>query len=105
VALGTLALHRNQMHEASPLKNSAYLAYGLPLIAAHTDTNFPNPPPCILQLPNTPDNVETHLPAIRQFVERMRGVRVPRDQVQHLDVRMKEQQRLAFFQRVVAAQM
>jgi glycosyltransferase involved in cell wall biosynthesis len=101
VALGTLALHRNGFNESSPLKNGEYLAFGLPLVVAHHETNFPQPPPFILQIPNTPDNVLTHLDDIRQFVRAMRGVRVPRNEIAHLDVHQKEQQRLAFFQQVI----
>jgi glycosyltransferase involved in cell wall biosynthesis len=101
VALGTLALHRNGFNEASPLKNGEYLAFGLPLIIAHNETNFLQPPSFILQIPNTPDNIRTHLNDIRQFVHAMRGVRVPRSEIAHLDVHQKEQQRLAFFRQMV----
>lgn len=97
VALGSLALHRNNMNEGSPLKNSEYLAYGLPLIIAHTDANFPDPPPFILQVPNTPDTIQTSLPAIRDFVSQIKGTRVPRAEVAHIDAREKERQRLTFF--------
>jgi glycosyltransferase involved in cell wall biosynthesis len=99
-AIGTLALHRKRMEEASPLKVREYLAFGLPTIIGYCDTDFVQPPPTILQIPNTEDNVQTHLEEIRRFVERVRGTRVPRADVAHLDVRQKEQRRLEFLSRV-----
>jgi hypothetical protein len=102
VALGTLALYRKHIDTTSALKIGEYIAYGLPMILGYKDTNIPDPlPPYVLQIPNTPDNVQTHLDDIRRFVEQIRGTRVPRDQVTHVDAREKERERLAFFRRVV----
>jgi len=103
VALGTLALHRKGMNEASPLKVREYLAYGLPVILGHQDTDFPDGAPFILEIPNREDNVATHLREIELFVASWKGKRVPRASVQHLDVRLKEKTRLEFFERVVAS--
>lgn len=97
VAIGTLALHRKQMYEAAPLKVREYLAFGLPTIIAYDDTDLSRPHDAILQLPNTPDNVSANLETIRQFVLRVKGTRIPRAQIAHLDGRQKEQRRLAFF--------
>lgn len=97
VAIGTLALHRKQMHEAAPLKVREYLALGLPLIIAYADTDLSQPHEAILQLPNTPDNVSANIEAIRSFVLRVKGTRIPRAQIAHLDGGQKEQRRLAFF--------
>lgn len=97
VAIGTLALHRNQMNEASPLKTREYLALGLPVIIGYRDTDFPQGAPFILQLPNTEDNVQSSLPCIRSFVENWRGKRVPRQEVMHIDVKFKERARLKCF--------
>ncbi|HEX7117794.1 MAG TPA: glycosyltransferase [Longimicrobiales bacterium] len=102
-AIGTLALHRKQMREASPLKVREYLAYGIPTIIGYRDTDFPGGSEYLLELPNAPDNVETHLGRIRAFVERVRGVRVPRGAIAHLDGRRKERERLAFFEQVVTS--
>lgn len=101
VALGTLALHRKQMEEASPLKVREYLAFGLPTIIAYTDSDFPQPNPYILQLPNTPDNISSHLSTIRRFVEDMLGKRISRGHVSRLDVQQKERKRLEFFRSVL----
>lgn len=102
VAIGTLALHRNKMQEASPLKVREYLAFGLPTIIAYNDTDFPDQHPFILQIANTPDNVLVEVERIAQFVEAVRGRRIPRSDIEHLDVAYKERQRLEFFHRVLA---
>ena len=101
VAIGTLALHRNQMQEASPLKTREYLAYGIPVIIGYEETDFPEQVPFILRLPNTEDNVESNLSEIQGFVEWAKGNRVPSASVSHLDVSCKERQRVAFMRRVL----
>lgn len=101
VALGTLALHRKGVNEACPLKVREYLAFGLPVIIGYKDTDFPNGAPCILELPNIEDNVDTNLRAIEDFVRRWMGKRVVRDDIAHLDIGVKEACRLEFMQKVV----
>ncbi len=101
VALGTLALHRKGVQEASPLKVREYLAYGLPCIIAYRDTDFPQGAPFILELPNKEDNIETNLAAVETFVHKWQSQRVPRDAISHLDAKVKESQRIAFFQEVL----
>jgi len=96
VALGTLALERKQMAEASPLKVREYLAFGLPTILGHRDSDFPDDAWFLLRLPSTPQNVADHLGEIGEFVKRMRGRRVPRSEIAHLDLRHKERRRLEF---------
>ncbi len=102
VAIGSLALHRVGIHEASPLKVREYLAWGLPVIIGYQDTDFPDPAPFLLQLPNTEDNVTAHQGQIAAFVARWQGRRVPRHEVKHLDVAVKEQRRLAFLQSLLS---
>jgi hypothetical protein len=101
VAIGTLALYRKDMGEASSLKVREYLARGIPTIVGYADTDFPEAPPFILRIPNAPDAVRTSMPDIRAFVERSLGTRVPREAVAHLDVSVKEAARLAFLREVV----
>ena len=103
VAIGTLALHRKHMQEASPLKTREYLARGLPTIIAYRDTDFPAPVPYLLQLPNTADNVEVSLHAIEQFVRQWKSHRVPQHLVSHLDVRVKESERIKFLSNIIAS--
>lgn len=97
VALSTLALHRNSMEEASPLKTREYLARGLPVIIGYRDTDFPAEAPFLLRIANTPDNVDDSVEAIHRFVTAARGLRVPRESIQHIDSAAKEQRRLEFF--------
>jgi hypothetical protein len=98
VALGTLALRRNTMTEACPLKLREYLAYGIPTIIAYRDTDFPEPQPFLLNLPNTEGTIEAHLEAVRAFVTRARGTRIPRSAIGQLDIREKEGRRLSFLE-------
>lgn len=103
VGLGTLALHRKGMDEASPLKTREYLLRGLPTVLGYRDTDLPEPaPPYVLELPNHERNVDDNVGAIRDFVERVRGCRVPPDEVvQRMTVAAKEGARLEFLQRVL----
>lgn len=101
VAIGTLALHRKGLNEASPLKVREYLAYGLPVVMAYRDTDFLGGAPFILELPNREDNIQPYRNQIERFVLGWMGRRVPRDAVFHLDVRVKERRRLEFMREVV----
>jgi len=98
VAIGTLALHRKEMEEACPLKVREYLGYGLPVVIAYEDTDFIGENPWyLLRLPNTESNVSDSIPEIRAFVERVRGRRVPRGEIEaRVGVRAKEGRRLEF---------
>jgi hypothetical protein len=101
-AIGTLALHRQNINETSPLKLREYLAYGLPVIIGHRDPDVPEGGAWyLLELPNEESNVAEHLDEIRDFVERVRGRRVPRGEVRFLDSASKEQTRLEFLARVL----
>lgn len=102
VALGTLGLHVLCMNEACPIKVREYLAYGIPTIIGYQDTDFPNGAPFLLCLPNTPDNVDKNLNKIEAFVREWKGRRVPRSEIGHLDLRVKEEQRIAFMKEVLA---
>ncbi|MBB6097850.1 glycosyltransferase involved in cell wall biosynthesis [Deinobacterium chartae] len=96
-AVGSLALHRNSMQEASPLKVREYLAYGLPVILGYLDTDFLSGAEFILRLPNTESNVKDTLGDIERFVRSWQGRRVPREVAARLDYAHKEQERIAFF--------
>ncbi|MNH72616.1 hypothetical protein D3C73_247870 [compost metagenome] len=100
LAIGTLALYRKQMKEASPLKVREYLANGLPVITAYSETDFPEPMSFILQLPNSPGNVRDGLAQIDAFASAWRGKKVPRRMISHLDTRVKESQRLSYMKMI-----
>ncbi|WP_068621031.1 glycosyltransferase [Paenibacillus tuaregi] len=101
IALGTMALFRKRMAEASPLKVREYLANGLPVIIAYEETDFPEPVPFLLKLPNQPDSLVLHLGRIEEFASRWRGSRVPRKEITRLDVKTKESERLKFMKSVI----
>lgn len=102
VGIGTLALHRKRMEEASPLKVREYLAHGLPVIAGYVDADFAGSSPWfILRIPNTDDNIHSHRAEIRAFVQHVRGRRVSRPDVeQQIGTHAKEHARLAFMRNV-----
>ncbi len=103
VALGTLALHRNQMREASVLKVREALAYGIPVVIAFRDTDLHDVElETILRIPNTEENVAENTERIRKFAYDMIGKRVDINSVApYLDQRKKEGTRLEFFQEIV----
>ena len=104
IGLGTLALHRKGLEEATPLKVREYLAHGLPTVIAYEDTDFAGLDPWfLLRLPNEDSNVRDNVHAIRAFGDRVRGRRVGRDEVAPLIGRdAREAQRLAFMAEAVA---
>jgi glycosyltransferase involved in cell wall biosynthesis len=104
VGIGTLALHRKGMDEASPLKVREYLAAGLPVVLAYEDTDLAESDPWfVLRLPNTEPNLREGLDRVRAFVESVRGRRVAREEVAGLiDSAAKERERLRFLERLQA---
>ena len=103
VACGSLALHRKNMQEASPLKVREALAYGIPILLGYRDTDLSNlDNEYILQIPNTEDNVMAHSEQIRSFAYNMMGKRIRRELIANLiDQDPKEKARLAFFDEIV----
>jgi glycosyltransferase involved in cell wall biosynthesis len=103
VACGSLALHRNNMEEASVLKIREALAYGIPVIIAFRDTDLHDVSlDTILHIPNTENNVIENAERIRTFAYAMIGKRVGINSVSsYLDQNKKEATRLAFFQSVL----
>lgn len=91
VAVGSLALERAGLREGSPLKVREYLLAGLPSVIGYEDTDFPELP-WYLARHESPA-------AFGAFLERVRGRRVPRDEVEpRVSSRAKEERRLAFFE-------
>jgi glycosyltransferase involved in cell wall biosynthesis len=105
VGIGTLALHRIGMDEASPLKVREYLLYGLPVVIGYEDTDLVGEDLWfVLRLPNIETNVVDNVSRIKSFVEETKGRRVPRELIDaRLDARGKEADRLAFLRKVLAA--
>jgi hypothetical protein len=102
VGIGTLALYRNGMSEACPLKTREYLAYGLPIIIGYRDTDFLRPAPFILQLPNGEYGVHGVADDVSAFVTAWKGKRVARQDVAHIDVASKCVRLIEFLRRVAS---
>lgn len=102
--ISTLALHRKQLEENSALKVREALAYGIPTVIAYQDTDLSGREfDFLLQIPNREDNVQSHAGLIRNFVQRMVGRRVEREQIAPLiDQWVKEQERIGFFEQILA---
>ena len=103
VGVGTLALHRNGMNEACPLKTRQYLACGLPIVYAHTDPALQvlNCPDDLLQLPNTEANLEENGGVLLEFCRRVAGRTVSSEAIREaIDSRFVEEKRLRFLQDV-----
>jgi hypothetical protein len=102
-AISSLALHRVQLQEASPLKSRECLAFGLPLVTAYADTDLDDTD-CdfLLKIPNKEDNIQTHARSIRDFAYRMRGRRADREFLRkYIDADQKEAMRLSFFEELL----
>jgi glycosyltransferase involved in cell wall biosynthesis len=103
VGIGSLAMHRAGLDEASPLKVREYLAHGLPVVLGFEDTDFAGAEPWfLLQLPNAGDAVPADAERLRSFGEAVRGRRVAREEIARIDWRAKEDERLAFMAEVAA---
>ncbi len=101
VGIGTLALHRNGMNEACPLKTRQYLASGLPIVYAYTDPALQglDCPDDLLQLPNTETNLEENDGALLEFCRRVAGRTVSSPAIREaIDSQFAEQRRLRFLQ-------
>jgi hypothetical protein len=99
VGLGTLALHRAGLQEASALKVRQYLAHGLPVVLGNRDTDFPGGAPFLLEVPNREGALASRSQEIEAFASRWRGASVPRAAIAHLDYAVKERTRLEFLAR------
>jgi hypothetical protein len=104
VAIGSLALHRNNLNEASPLKTRECLAYGLPSILPYIDTDLDEViSDTLLKIPNQEDNVLNYGRAIYDFAYRMRGRRIDRQLIGPLiDMHAKETKRIDFFEEIIS---
>jgi hypothetical protein len=102
-AIGSLALFRNGMEEACSLKVREYLALSLPVIGAYEDTDIPADAEYFLRLPNNSEPLDPWRDRIAAFLEHWENRRVPRSAIAHLDVSVKETQRLAFMAKILAA--
>jgi hypothetical protein len=99
-AIGTAALHRAGLNEASPLKVRDCVSRGIPIILPFIDTDLDDlASDLILKIPNTEDNILSSASRIHDFLYRVRGKRIPRELVRgRIDSRVKETKRLDFLE-------
>ncbi len=100
VGLGSLAMWRSGLSEASPLKVREYLACGLPTVIGYADTDFLDGAEFIYRVDNADGALVREADDVAAFLLSWRGRRVDRAAVQHLDSRVKEHRRLEFMQTV-----
>jgi hypothetical protein len=102
-AIGTLALHRKDMEEASPLKVREYLIHGLPVIIGYRDSDLSNRQyDFVCQIPNTENNILEYSEHVYTFAYHMMGKRVDRNLIAPLiDQSLKEKKRLEFFAQII----
>jgi hypothetical protein len=105
IGICTLALHRNNMQEASPLKTREYLAYGLPIVLGYADTAFMGGelPDWALQLPNRENNVLEKMEDIIRFCYENKNRKLTKDQtIRYIDSSAFEGTRLENLKRIVS---
>lgn len=102
-AISSLSLHTIGMQESSPLKTRECAALGIPLILPYRDTDLDRiNHPCILRIPNRPDNLITHAKIIEQFIKEVQGKRLDGEDVRKaIDSKEKEKRRLQFIQQLL----
>lgn len=103
VVCGTLALHRKNMNEASPLKVREAAALCIPLILAYKDTDLSEiRTDRILQIPNSEDNILEYSQQIYSFLYSMLGKRLEQKIIYpKINRKIKEEHRLKFFEYVL----
>lgn len=103
IGISTLALHRNNMREASPLKSREYLAYGLPIIIGYEDTDLTEKFSFVLNIGNYENNLIEHVKEIENYIDSFIGVdpmTIVNAAKDYLDYEVKEKQRLSFIEKV-----
>lgn len=102
VGIGSLAMHRIGLHEASPLKVREYIKYRLPVIIGYIDTDIKSKN-FVLELPNDENNVARNILSIKQFVEEVieEKVKIREEDLSLIDSTLKEKKRLDFFRKVL----
>ncbi len=103
VCIGSLALHRNKMKEACPLKVREYLAHGFPVIIGYKDTAFlDNTSDFILELDFSNDEVtELHIQKIKEFVESKKNRIVKKEELSTTDIYSLEEKKINFIKNLL----
>jgi len=102
VAISSMALDRNTLGEASPLKTRLYLACGLPVIGRYNDTAITPGAKYFLNLSEEswPPSEEV-LEKVRSFVSAWLGQRVDHKNLSNIDSRNIELRRVQFIREIL----
>lgn len=102
VGIGTLALHRKKMNEASPLKVREYLHFGLPVIIGYDDTDFiGKEEDFILKIPNNEENIKENINLISNFIRKSKYITVDSKKIAHIYYSEKEKERVKFLSSLI----
>lgn len=105
IGIGSLALHRNGMDEACPLKVREYLSFGLPIIIAYDDTAFHEKNLSIfewvLKLPNSENNIASNIAKIEEFSYKNKDKMVDISDCAFMRSHALETERLSFFRKML----
>lgn len=99
ICIGSLALYRNQMDEACPLKVREYLAYGYPIILGYKDSAFIDKvqPPWVYTLDSEKD---IDYDKLIRFIEHEARTIVQHSEISHISTEKLEAQRVNFFKKI-----
>lgn len=109
VCVSTLALHRKDMQEASPLKSREYVLLGKPFVYAYDDFDL-DPislirPDLFLKIPNTEDNVKDSWKEIESFLvsflKKDLSEEIKKNVLPVISYENKEKSRIGFFRKVI----
>ena len=96
ICIGSLALFRNDMSEACPLKVREYLAYGYPIIIGYEESAFTN----LESLPKWALKIDANninIKEIKEFVLKNYNTIVKREEIDFISTQKLEKQRIEFF--------
>lgn len=94
VAIGSLALYRNGLTQACPLKVREYLVNALPVIVGYQESALKNKPKWGLELDRVDDE---SIISIRNFVYENQFYSIPIGELESIDIKVLEQKRFDFF--------
>ncbi len=99
ICIGSLALYRNKMNEACPLKVREYLAYGYPIILGYKDSAFIDKaqPSWIYTLDLGKD---IDYDKLIHFIEHQARIIVQHNEINHISTEKLEVQRVNFLKKI-----
>ena len=106
VSFGTLALSRNGMVEACPLKSRTSLAAGIPLIYAYKDPALKGNEPFALRIEDRQQQTSSTLVKITNFIKKASvdpdlGLKAWKFAQNNLDIDILEKRRIRFFNSII----